>query len=763
MRLLRINTRARFLLSHALLLSFLLPHPTFGQTAAQTPPAATPPQDDVLRINTSLVQTDVIVLDKQGRSVKGLSKEQFELLVDGQPQEISFFESVETGSLRESAQLAAARGTGGAPNAAQPAFALARPSAGRSFIFYVDDLHLTPEGVQRARDLLNNFVSGMGEDDQALVISPSGQVGFLQQLTDNRAALKLAVSRLKYQAQAAPLTTGRRQMTVYEALAIDRNQRNVIDYKAKEYIDDMGLTRAPSDTPSALPRSSAPGQVDAPRVTGTDQNNRQLTAEMAIKAEARVIMQHANDVSDGVLGSLEFVARGAGTLPGRKLFFFISDGFVLDPRGAHSAERLQRVIDTAARSGVAIYTVDTKGLSVGNVTASQDVFSDIAIGSSPGAPLNASADASSISFANDSASKEILRTLAADTGGRAILNRNDLESGVNNILKETEAYYVLAWRPRATVDSGKPKFTTLKVGLKGRPDLRVLSRGGFYTAPPAPIASDTKPVVAKDSKGAPLKPSEAELRAAISSAFPRRQLGVSAYTSYSNESGDAYKIVTFADLSNYQVAPGAGGKAAGDVDFYVTLLNSEGKAVTSVGQKVNIAESSQQPFRVAATLPNLLPPGLYQVRVAARDAQSGRVGSSFQWLDIPKFKPGELALSNPLLAEITGKAGETPALSVERRFSRKSDMLIQMFIYNAGAAGALDVAVTMQVLQGGKQLIAAPPQPIQTAGVADPTRLPYGAQIPLAGFPPGRYTLKLTVNDRSAKANASQQINFTVE
>ena len=751
---LRINTRVRFLLSCALLPSLLLPHLALGQTA-QTPPTTAQQQDEVLRINTSLVQTDVIVLDKQGRSVKGLSKGDFELLVDGQPQEISFFENVETGSLRESAQLAAARG-------AQTASTLARPSAGRSFIFFVDDLHLAPEGVQRARDLLNNFVSEMGEDDQALVISPSGQIGFLQQLTDNKAALKLAVSRLKYQAQAAPLTTGRRQMTVYEALAIERNQRNVIDYKAKEYMDDMGLTRAPSDTPSAAPRSSAPGQVDAPRVTGTDQNNRQLTAEMAVKAEARVIMQHANDISEGVLGSLEFVTRGAGTLPGRKLFFFISDGFVLDTRGARSTERLQRVIDTAARSGVAIYTVDTKGLSVGNVTASQDVFSDIAIGSTPGSALNASTDASTISFANDAASKEILRTLAADTGGRAILNRNDLESGVNKILKETEAYYVLAWRPQTTVDSGKPKFTTLKVGLKGRPDLRVLSRSGFYTAPPPPLPSDAKPVVAKDSKGVALKPSEAELRAAISAAFPRRQLGVSAYTSYANESGDTYKIVTFADLSNYEVTPGAGGKA-GDVDFYVTLLNSEGKAVTSVGQKVNIAESSQQPFRVGATLPNMLPPGLYQVRVAARDAKSGRVGSAFQWLDIPKFKPGELALSNPLLAEITGKPGETPALSVERRFSRKSDMLIQMFIYNAGRTGTPDVTVTMQVLQGGKQIIATPPQPVQAAGVADTTRLPYGAQIPLAGFPPGRYTLKLVANDRSAKTSASQQINFTLE
>ena len=180
---LSVNSRIHFYLSCALLLALLLPPATLGQTVTsppQTPPATTT-QDEVLRITTNLVQTDVIVLDKQGRSVKGLPREQFELLVDGQPQEISFFENVETGSLRESAQLAAARGT---PDGAQPATAQLPPtrvSAGRSFIFFIDDFHLSQAGIQRARDLLNNFLKDMGEDDQALILSPSGQIGLLQQ------------------------------------------------------------------------------------------------------------------------------------------------------------------------------------------------------------------------------------------------------------------------------------------------------------------------------------------------------------------------------------------------------------------------------------------------------------------------------------------------------------------------------------------------------------------------------------------------------
>lgn len=729
----------------------------FSQTPPQTPPAA--PQDEVLRISTDLVQTDLVVLDKKGRNVKGLAKDQFELLVDGQPQTISFFESVETGSTREAAQLAAGRDQSSGPGSGQRPAALMPPMVGRSFIFFVDDFHLSPEGVHRTGDLLNNFVNQMGEDDRALVISPSGQVGFLQQLTDHKPALKLAISRIKYQSQSAPVTTNRRPMTVYEALAIERNQRNIIEYKAKEYIDDMGLARIPTNP---QPRSSAPGRNDPPRASDSDGTYRQMTAEVAVKSEARNIMHQANIVSEAVLGALEFVARGAGSLPGRKLFFFISDGFILDTRHSKNTERLNRVIDTAARTGVAIYTVDSKGLTVGNVSASQDTFADIAIGAIGGTSHDPSTDGTTMSLSNDAATKDILRTIAADTGGRAILNRNDLESGINQVLRETESYYVLAWKPPA-IEAGKPKFSTLKVTVKGQPDLRVLSRKGFYTAALAPLPDETKPAP-KDSKAGALKPSETELRAAITAAFPRRQLGLSAYTTYSNETGNTYKIITFADLSNYQLTRGAGAKA-GEVDFYVTLLDDAGKSVTSIGQKVNIGESSPQPFRVTATLPNSLPAGLYQVRVAARDAQSGKVGSSFQWIDIPKFETGKLAVSNILLAEITGKAGEAPALDVERRFARTSSMIIQMFVYNARPAGSgsPDVTVTLQVLQNGKQLIAAPPQPISTAGVTDLTRLQYGAEIPISSFPPGRYTLRVTADDRAAKTSASQQINFTME
>src|SRR5215213_4658195 len=98
--------------------------------------------EDVLRIKTELVQTDLMVFDKQGRFVEGLTPEQFELTLDGKPHAVSLFERVAAGSSAEAA-LATARAGGPAKTAA--ANTTPTPTAtgaGRVFFFFLDDLHL---------------------------------------------------------------------------------------------------------------------------------------------------------------------------------------------------------------------------------------------------------------------------------------------------------------------------------------------------------------------------------------------------------------------------------------------------------------------------------------------------------------------------------------------------------------------------------------------------------------------------------------------
>src|SRR5439155_13411588 len=95
--------------------------------------------DEVVRVNTDLVQTDFMVFDKQGKFVDGIKRDQFILKVEGKQREISFFDRIAAGSRSEEAQLAAARGT----TASGPTLPVPL-DRGRTVMFFVDDLHLSP-------------------------------------------------------------------------------------------------------------------------------------------------------------------------------------------------------------------------------------------------------------------------------------------------------------------------------------------------------------------------------------------------------------------------------------------------------------------------------------------------------------------------------------------------------------------------------------------------------------------------------------------
>src|SRR5687768_9211455 len=135
----------------AMLIVFL-----FSQAAdGQQDPSKSQSLDEVLRINTELVQTGVTVFDKQGRFVDGLEKEDFELRVDGRPVPISFFENIVAGSLRD--RLARAAGKDGATASKGPASA---PSfRQRTIAFFLDDRHLSLDSVSRTRKILLDFIN----------------------------------------------------------------------------------------------------------------------------------------------------------------------------------------------------------------------------------------------------------------------------------------------------------------------------------------------------------------------------------------------------------------------------------------------------------------------------------------------------------------------------------------------------------------------------------------------------------------------------
>src|SRR5215213_4258463 len=164
----------------------------WSATQAQTP-APTPPKspDEVVRVYTELVQTDVMVFDKQGKFVNDLTKDNFELRIDGKPRDIQAFEQITAGS-NEETQLAAARGA--------TTLNLKRPvplDRGRIVFFYFDDFHMDVAGLNAAKKVITTIIDKeMGHNDQAAIASATGQIGFLQQLTNDRMILRTALDRL---------------------------------------------------------------------------------------------------------------------------------------------------------------------------------------------------------------------------------------------------------------------------------------------------------------------------------------------------------------------------------------------------------------------------------------------------------------------------------------------------------------------------------------------------------------------------------------
>jgi len=492
-----------------------------------------------------------------------------------------------------------------------------------------------------------------------------------------------------------------------------------------------------------------------------------------VEARAQGILRQSQYVTNNTLYSLESLVRSSAPLPGRKLLFFISDGFHLD---AHDGrDRLRRITDAAARSGVVIYSMDAAGLRSGLPDASADVAFD------PTGRLT-TADSGALRGL-----QEPLHTLAADTGGRALVNTNAMGPAVEGALKETARYYLLAWRPEGGGERVTSKFRRIEVSVRGRTDLNVVVRRGFYGAAPPEAAAPREAKQRKREEPKPgarttapaETPADRELRAALGALRPRAALPTSLALGFV-ETPEQETVLTASVGLNREAfslfeAP-AGGRAS--LDLLSVVYDARGKFVTGFRHGLSFdprAAALVPQERVMHTYQLKLAAGLYQVRVAVRDRQTGRTGSAMEWVDIPNFKEGQFALSSVFLAERTTagepaalapeKVSETVLLSVNRRFARSSWLRFVTFIYNASKATAAgpDVALQVQLFRDDQPVFTAPLVKVKVESALDAAGIPYAAELPLDTFPAGRYVLQLTAIDRAAKATSTRRVNFILE
>jgi VWFA-related protein len=721
---------------------------------------------DVVRVNTSLVQTDVMVFDKQGGFVDGLKRDQFVLKVDGKPRDISFFERIVAGSRNEEAQLAAARGNSAGGNTG--AVPLDR---GRTVFFFVDDLHLSQSGVHQTRLLLQRFIDReMGQNDEAAITSASGQIGFLQQLTDDKKVLHAATGRLMVKSYTAK-DSDQPPMSEYQAILIERSDSDVLDFFV-EYI-----------------------LRENPRLA-------RLVAEEMVRGRASALLHQAAAITTNTLAGLKSLVDTSAALPGRKLLFLISDGFFLDSRNSDSSDRMRRITSAAAASGMVIYSIDARGLSTGLPDASSSADFDPS-----GRLLRATAG-------ELTASRDVLNALASDTGGRGFYNNNALSLAVTTALKETSAYYLIAWRPE-NEEHGNAKLHRLEVSIDGKPDLVIRFRRAFGEGVSSEAVNRSKAQPTAPDR----KPPNEELGDALRSPFPKNELPISITLNFIDVPQYGATLTTSLKVSTSSlVLEAQEGPPQAILDVTGAIFDDQGKSVSAFSKrftiKANPANATLEPpesffYNYFA----IIRPGLYQVRVAALDEKQRRSGSTSQWIQVPDVGSKALTLSSLVVGEkrteseteqaeaITNEPDKQPSafrqvsLNIDHRFARSSHLRFLTFVYNAlaeatnaatpappasvstgsasppntipptstGNSSGPDLAVQVQVFRDNEPVITTPLQKIQVEGTSDLRRLPYAADVTLEGLQPGRYVLLVTVIDRLAKASASQKFGFQVD
>lgn len=548
-----------------------------AQTSPQTKP--TEPSEDVIRVETNLVQTDVTVVDKKGHVVTGLKPDQFELRVDSKAQTLSFVEEVITGGPAEETQLKSARE--GRVNGTPPR---RTESDRRPFIFFfVDDVHLAAEGWARARSLLLNFVDHqMQPNDRVAIVSASGQIGFLQQLTENKSVLREAISRLKpkYNPEA---TASKVSISEADAnLVANHSDQALFNYLVAATMREY--------------------QMQDP-----------INAMTMVKNRVQQIDQQGKLAELATLAALENLIRSTEPLPGRKVIFFVSDGFIADIKRSNGAELIKRIAKRSASTGAVIYSLDTRAPFLGSgADVSRNDYPDF------------SGETAWRTVVENKAPQEPLETLADLTGGRSYLNPNTLRDGVSDALTENSAYYLLGWRPDR--EKQQPGRSTIQVSVIGRPDLKVRTRRNYFDFSRAqPILNEAASAIS----------AEDQLKIALGFLYARRDVPTAMSAIVNATSQHTGLELSMTIDATMLTLKNVNGKESAIVDVLGAAIDDRGVCST-FRQKLEIPRevlSGDRFIKWKQFLP--LPAGLYQVRVAVRDRRNGHLGSAMTWIEIP--------------------------------------------------------------------------------------------------------------------------------
>lgn len=695
-----------------LLVAVVLACLTQGVAAQQqqpTPPK--PDEEDIIRVKTDLVQVRAVVTDRKGQLIDNLKQEDFEILENGVPQTVSFFtlERILNGT------------TAPIPDRSNPTVSvpskepLAARKPVRSIVLFVDTLHLSAVSLIRAKQQLKQFVDQLITDqDLVAIVTTSDSLGVLQQFMRDRRMLKYAIDKISLFNQSSsfftPYLAARVRNEDQEALGV------AMQIMTKE---EYGGTMSPP-----------PGVV---------------------RGRAKQILEQESVMRRSTLQTLKAVSERISDLPGQRMIAFMSDGFTLFDEGGSERDDFTAATSRAARSGVVIYSFSPQGLTT---------------------PLEytAAAPIGGINFGmymsqSQMDQQDLLRNLAADTGGQAYINSNDIAGQFKKMLDSNSIYYAFAYYPQDTI--GK-KFRNLKVRVKNHPEYNVRTQRGYQPAKEAETEVATTP--------------QQKLFKAMISPLPVTTLGVTSSASFLEREDDDAQVTLQIHLDGKLLQyPLEEQKYSLHCEAAVVIFDRSGKLSTSFADPITAALTAEQlekgkvnGYRYNKRLK--LVPGLYQIRIGVRDVKGGLIGTSMSWVTVPDLQNKKLTLSGLFLGK-EHQEDSVQTTTAEQKsvgpslipgpasFKTREPIFYRFVLYNTlgDADAAASLTIRVEVLQSGTTIYAGKWEPIGPRIVrSNKNGIELGGQMKM-DIAPGVYTLRVTVKDTKSKHSAEQAIDLELE
>lgn len=543
---------------------------------AQAPQGAPPPS---VRVSTRLVLVDVVVRDKQGKPVTGLKPEDFTLQEKGKAQKIAFFSTPEDAARKaEAPQLA----PGIYSN--KPEF---RSPGGPVTAIVLDAANTPFQDQAYARQQMLKYVREQLKSGQKIgVFTLTNSLGVLQDFTSDPQVLLAALEKYKPQEQAMqsnlprPISATANSVFSQAAAAAGSFEGAQVAYVLDRRVETTLLGMR------SLARALAgiPGRKEIIWLTAAFPfdlipENRNIS-EAELIADLPTIDIRQKDVN----------TRAAGN-------------YAATQRGEH-ADEIRQVAAQMANAQIAIYPVDVRGLISGVEFQRQDVANR------QGGTLGGRAI---VRMSDVTASQQTMQEMAAETGGKAYVNQNEIKEGVALAIADNSASYTLGYYPEDKKWDGK--YRSIKVKLNRDAEMRY--RRGYFAVDPTQIKDKDK------------KPPEQEVAEALQDTAPNTQIIFSSRVKPADQGKVGIDFLV--DTNSVSAEEVSGGKKL-NLSFYGVIYSPQGKMLgnksTKVDQTFN-AETYQQLQKQGLLLHLDVDsvPGNNQLKMAVRDNRTGYVGT----------------------------------------------------------------------------------------------------------------------------------------